>query len=244
MARNRMIKPEFWASETLMRVSRDARLTFIGIWNFCDDYGFCLSSTRSIIGDVYPYDESVSEADLSAWLSELIGVSLLIPVDYKNKKLFFVKGWGEHQTVQHKSKRAFVEPEDLQGVIEDSLKSHESLIEVYLESHAPKRKKKEESNKEKEQKEQAPSILSFDDFWTEYNYKKGKHAAEKAWKKVTEEDKQMILDTLRSYLRSTEKDNKKFRKLPASYINQKVWLDGEVEGFESERQQLRILNRG
>ena len=36
MARNRMIKPEFWSSETLMSISRDARLTFIGIWNFCD----------------------------------------------------------------------------------------------------------------------------------------------------------------------------------------------------------------
>ena len=147
MARNRMIKPEFWASETLMRVSRDARLTFIGMWNFCDDYGFCLSSTRSIIGDIYPYDESVTEQKLKSWLAELVEVKLLIPVDYKTKKLFFVKGWGEHQTVQHKSKRSFIHVDDLELVIKDSLKSHEELINVYLESHAPKIKKKEESNK-------------------------------------------------------------------------------------------------
>lgn len=153
MARNRMIKPEFWSSETLMRVSRDARLTFIGLWNFCDDYGFCLSSTRSIIGDVYPYDETVTEAKLSDWLAQLVEEKLIIPVDYNSKHLFFIKGWGEHQTVQHKSKRSFVKVDDLEEVIKGSLKSHESLIEVYLESHAPKRKRKkkekEESNKEK-----------------------------------------------------------------------------------------------
>ena len=101
MARNRMIKPEFWASETLMRVSRDSRLTFIGLWNFCDDYGFCLSSLRSIIGDIYPYDESVSEAKLKVWVAELVEQKLIIPVSYNGKHLFFVKGWGEHQTVQH-----------------------------------------------------------------------------------------------------------------------------------------------
>ena len=61
MARNRMIKPEFWASETLMRVSRDARLVFIATWNFCDDYGFCLNSNRSLLGDVFPLDEDVTE---------------------------------------------------------------------------------------------------------------------------------------------------------------------------------------
>jgi len=151
MARNRMIKPEFWASETLMRVSRDSRLTFIGLWNFCDDYGFCLSSLRSIIGDIYPYDESVSEAKLKVWVAELVEQKLIIPVSYNGKHLFFVKGWGEHQTVQHKSKRSFVHVDDLKEVITTSLKSHEDLIAVYLDSHAPKRKKKEkeESNKEK-----------------------------------------------------------------------------------------------
>ena len=137
MARNRMIKPEFWASETLMRVSRDSRLTFIGVWNFCDDYGFCLRSMRSLIGDIYPYDESVTEAKLKQWISELVEVKLLIPVDYNSKQLFFVKGWGEHQTVQHKSKRSHVHIDDLEEVIKASLKSHESLIEHYLESHAP-----------------------------------------------------------------------------------------------------------
>ncbi len=170
MPRNRMIKPEFWSSETLMRVSRDARLTFIGIWNFCDDYGFCLNSNRSIIGDIYPYDETVTEAKLRSWINELIAEKLLVPIEYESKNLLFVKGWGEHQTVQHKSKRSFVKVDDLEQVIKDSLKSHEDLIKVYLDSHAPKRKKKEKEESNKEKGFTAPTIEEVKAFFLEKGY--------------------------------------------------------------------------
>ena len=176
-----MIKPDFWSSKTLVRVSRDARLTFIGLWNFCDDYGFCLSSTRSIIGDIYPYDESVVESKLKTWLTELVEVKLLIPVDYKGKNLFLIKGWGEHQIVQHKSKRSFIHTDDLEQVIKDSLKSHEDLIAVYLDSHAPKRKKKEKE-KEKEESNKVfipPSPKEFSDYCKAEGYY---HIAENAFK--------------------------------------------------------------
>lgn len=183
MARNRMIKPEFWSSETLMRVSRDARLTFIGLWNFCDDYGFCLSSVRSIIGDIYPYDETVTEAKLSNWLMQLVEEKLIIPVDYNSKHLFFIKGWGEHQTVQHKSKRSFVKVDDLEQVIKDSLKSHESLIEVYLESHAPKRNKKEEKESNKEKGFKPPT---FDEYFSYCQSEGFSNIAERSFKAYSE----------------------------------------------------------
>lgn len=169
MARNRMIKPEFWSSETLMKVSLESRLTFIGIWNFCDDYGFCLNNMRSILGDIYPLDSSITEQKLKKWIDELVKQTLLIPVEYKNKHLLFVKGWGEHQTVQHKSKRSHVEPDDIEQVIELSLGSHEELISLYLDSHAPKRKKKEESNKKESNKEKASSLDDVAVFFQELN---------------------------------------------------------------------------
>jgi len=34
-----MIKTEFWDDEKLATISRDARLTYIALWNFSDDYG-------------------------------------------------------------------------------------------------------------------------------------------------------------------------------------------------------------
>jgi len=161
MARNRMIKPEFWSSETLNRVSLEARLTFIGIWNFCDDYGFCLNNTRSLLGDIFPLDESVSDKKLSEWINELIREKLLIPLEYKGKKLIFVKGWAEHQTVANKSKRSYIQVDDLQEVIESILDTNETLISIYLESNAPKRKKKEKEESNKGKASSEDEIISF-----------------------------------------------------------------------------------
>ena len=175
MARNRMIKPEFWASETLMRASRDSRLLFIGLWNFCDDYGFCMGSNRRVLGDVFPVDDNVTEANIKKWITELITVNVVIPLEYKGKKLLFIKSWGEHQTVQHKSKRSFIEPTDLEHIIKETLDSHEELISNYLDSHAPKRKlkkkEKEESNKDKHLDCVYLNTLEFDKLISSYGTK-------------------------------------------------------------------------
>ncbi|KKK60207.1 hypothetical protein LCGC14_3026700, partial [marine sediment metagenome] len=39
MARIRTVKPDFWTSEDVAAVSRNARLLFIGLLNFADDVG-------------------------------------------------------------------------------------------------------------------------------------------------------------------------------------------------------------
>jgi hypothetical protein len=135
------------------------------------------------MGDVYPYDETVNETKIKQWINELLEQKLLIPVDYNGKHLFFVKGWGEHQTVQHKSKRSNVHVNDLEQVIKDSLKSHESLIQVYLESHAPKRKKKEKEESNKEKGFQPPTFGEY----FEYCKKEGfSNIAERSFKAYSE----------------------------------------------------------
>jgi len=228
MARNRMIKPEFWSSETLMRVSRDARLTFIALWNFCDDYGFCLNSTRSLIGDLYPLDEDVTEVKIKKWINELIAVSLLIPIEYKNKRLLFVKGWGEHQTVQHKSKRSFVDVDDLEHIITTSLKSHEDLISIYLDSHAPKRKKKEkEKEKEESNKEKVIKIKYLDKvLLTSHEYEN----LLKPWgvdqKVYTEHERSLAIEVLDNYIKSSGKTYRCHYSVLQGWVYEKVKIKG------------------
>lgn len=60
MARIRTIKPEFWTSEQVMNCSRDARLLFIGLWNFCDDYGRHPANSKQLKALIFP-DDNLSE---------------------------------------------------------------------------------------------------------------------------------------------------------------------------------------
>ncbi len=225
MARNRMIKPEFWSSESLMRVSRESRLTFIGIWNFCDDYGFYLYSIRSILGDVYPIDESVTEAKLKTWIDELISIKVLIPVSYNGKKLLYVKSWTEHQTVQHKSKRCHIEVDDIEGVIKSSLESHEDLMKVSCS-------KEKEKVKEKVKEKEESYLLVFENFRKSYpgtkkgletefsNFKK-KH---KDWREVTGDLRSLLICQInqRDLLKKSGGFVPEWKHL-STWINQRCW---------------------
>ena len=57
MGRIRTIKPEFWTSEQIMECSPNARLLFIGIWNFCDDAGIHPASPKTLKAEIFPSDD-------------------------------------------------------------------------------------------------------------------------------------------------------------------------------------------
>ena len=65
MARIRTIKPEFWLSEQVARCSREARLTFVGMWNFADDRGVHPATPRLLKAALYGLDDDVT-ADQNA----------------------------------------------------------------------------------------------------------------------------------------------------------------------------------
>ena len=70
MARIRTIKPEFPQSESMGRVSREARLCFILLWTICDDSGRTRASSRMLASLLYPYDEDAGKR-IDGWLEEL-----------------------------------------------------------------------------------------------------------------------------------------------------------------------------
>ncbi len=72
--------------------------------------------------------------------------------------------------------------------------------------------------------------VSFDDFWIAYDFKKGRAVCEKKWAKLSDKDKEAIMNTLAAYVAETcvtesPKNWKPRRKHPATYLNQRVWED-------------------
>jgi len=64
----------------------------------------------------------------------------------------------------------------------------------------------------------------FENFWDTYNKKIGnKESIYKLYRKLKEEDRKEIIETLPAYILSTP--DKKFRKNPQTYLKQKGWLD-------------------
>jgi hypothetical protein len=78
MARIRTIKPSFWGSRPVARLSRDARLLAIGLISFADDDGRFLASTATINGYVFPNDD-LPNAKVRKWIDECMATALATP---------------------------------------------------------------------------------------------------------------------------------------------------------------------
>jgi hypothetical protein len=102
--RIRSIKPEFWMSESIGRLSRDARLLFIGLWSFADDSGRGRGTFAAISGSLLPYDQDAmsivpklfSELEREGMVRRYIGED--------GNTYFDIPKWLNHQKIERPSK--------------------------------------------------------------------------------------------------------------------------------------------
>lgn len=103
MPRIRTIKPEFWSSPGIELVSMEARLAFIAMWNWADDYGRGTCEPRELHGFVFPRDEQLGIADFRRMLGEIrraFGVKFYI-VD--GRRYYEIPSWDRHQKIDKRS---------------------------------------------------------------------------------------------------------------------------------------------
>lgn len=112
MPRIRTIKPEFFRSEKIARLTETAQLCFIGLWVASDDAGLFSSHPRHVLADVFPMREDLTLDDISRVLRELARVNLIHLYEVEGKSFGAVKGWEEHQRIDRPSKSRLPAPTD------------------------------------------------------------------------------------------------------------------------------------
>lgn len=112
MARIRSVKPDFWCSEQVLDLSRDARLLFIGLWNFADDEGRFKWAPRTIRAQVFPGDDDITSADVERLLSETVRVGLLERYGNGATQYAHVTGWRKHQRIDKRQPAKHPGPKD------------------------------------------------------------------------------------------------------------------------------------
>ena len=112
MARIRSIKPEFPQSESMGRVSRDARLLFILLWTTSDDHGRCRAHSRMLASLLFPYDDDAGD-HLPDWLKELAKEGCITLYEHYGSQYLEITKWKKHQKIDKPSKPQFPGPDDL-----------------------------------------------------------------------------------------------------------------------------------
>lgn len=218
MARIRSIKPEFWTSAQILECSTNARLLFVGLWNFCDDLGRHPMVAKQVKAEVFPAD-SFTEAIITAMLTELVSNGLITLYDHDNKRYFYVSGW-KHQRIDKPQPAKYPDP-------------FGERSKIIPRTFPPDRIGEDRKGRElREVYRSTTSKFAWPSnyrevFWAAYPRKAGKRAALKALDKIhgTIEWQSIIGGVAR--LAASNLDPK-FTKHPATWLNAGCWDDEQL----------------
>lgn len=111
MPRIRTIKPEFPQSESMGRVSREARLLFVLLWTQCDDSGRARAASRLLASVLYPYDEDAPSL-IDTWLHELECEGCIVRYQVEGDTYLEVAKWLKHQKIDRPTKSKLPDPRE------------------------------------------------------------------------------------------------------------------------------------
>ena len=102
MARIRTIKPEFPQSESMGRVSREARLCFVLLWTLADDAGRLRGNSRMLASLLYPYDNDAPKR-ITVWMDELQHEKCIVQYSADGNAYVQICNWLMHQKIDRPS---------------------------------------------------------------------------------------------------------------------------------------------
>ena len=73
----------------------------------------------------------------------------------------------------------------------------------------------------------------FDPWWDAYGKKRSRVTAERAWIRMTVDERNAAMIAVQDYVRSTP--DKEYRKDPTTWLNQKCWDDEVIERSDGKR---------
>lgn len=99
VARIRSIKPDFWTDEKIVELSFQARLLFIGLWNFADDDGRMVYSPKRIKMQIFPSDS----LDVSELIGEIQRNSMVVTYAFEGAEYLQILNFAKHQKIDRRN---------------------------------------------------------------------------------------------------------------------------------------------
>lgn len=93
-----------WEDEKFALLPMLARLTFIGLLNFSDDYGVVRSNPAFLKSRIFPYDEALRASEFKGGLDALVSARMLVPLEYRGEGYYVVRTFRSHQIVDRPGK--------------------------------------------------------------------------------------------------------------------------------------------
>lgn len=240
MARIRSIKPEFPQSETVGRLSRDARLLFVQLWTIADDAGRARGASRMLASLLYPYDDDAPSLIID-WLTELEAKECIRRYEVDGAQYIEIVNWLKHQKIDRPSESRL--PPYREG--STNAREHSRGLDADL---GPRTETKDQDQEDtslrsvalpavKVSREEQPDDWPMDyrvQFWDAYPRKKAKKAAIKALDRIRKSG-EVTFTRLMAGVQKIPLDAPVFIPHPATWLNDGRWDDEQIPGETNER---------
>lgn len=105
MARIRTIKPEFFTSPDTAKASIEARLFYIAMWCWADDYGVGETNFNALLGFAFPEDDQRERKEIQSLCKEVADSYDVTFYDVDGRHFYEIPSWNEHQRTQRRAER-------------------------------------------------------------------------------------------------------------------------------------------
>lgn len=210
MAKIRSFKPDFWTDGKLVQIPFEARLMFMGLWTYACDNGHVEDNPIELKMRIFPADE----LDVSGLLDVLADKGLI----ERSDGLLTVLNLGRHQ---HINKRYFTTCEHCE-------KPGTPVAQRGTTLHNGEQEKKPVDCDCDGDSDGDKSAVAdrFAEFYELYPRREGRGQAARAWKAaIKKTDADAIISAVRSQLPELERTERRFVKLPATWLNGECWDD-------------------
>lgn len=150
MARNRLLKKEFFSDPKVGSLPPAARLLFEALWVYSDDTGHGVADSRLLKAQAFPYDSDVTPEMIDEWLRQMVGAGMVILYDVARQHYFEVTNFLKHQVISRPSKFEYPKPpaalSELSASTPGALNEHSSPKSTSKVKSTSTKKEKENGN--------------------------------------------------------------------------------------------------
>lgn len=259
MARIRSIKPEFPQSETIGKLSREARLFFILLWTVVDDEGRSRAASRMLASLLYPYDDDAPDL-IDGWIAELERENCIRRYRIDNAIYLEVVNWLKHQKIDRPSASRLPECREGSSIAREDSRTLDADLgprtldlgpRIKDHSRAVARATRPRARRSKAEAAAVETIIRFDEFWQTYPHRLGsnpKYLAREKFVDLVEREKidpgVIIAGAKRYAVQERANVNTQFIAQASTWLNQHRWENEDApppNGTGSDRVQSRSL---
>ena len=235
MPRIRTVKPEFWDSPSTKMAGPWARLLYIAMWNWADDFGRGTANLKELEGFAFPNDDTFTDSSgntvnfrsLVAEVSECFGVTLY---EVDGRPYYAINSWDRHQRNERRAATSKYPEPPSQNDSSGNTVNFRSLVAETPRISGPGTG--EQGNRGTG--ENTPSSTDVDGefqaWWKHYPRKVDKGHALKAYKTARRKvDAETLTAAVQAYAEKVGNSEARYIAHAATWLNGERWADTEPE---------------